>query len=446
MSGSSIRGQSPVSRWFGPALVALGAGGWWFAMAPVDRPTRSTLGAPVEVAGQAGGEAVAGGGAVDPEKDRRVDEAIRRARLSSVSLQYGSGGPNGVRQVASGVIINDQGDLLSIRVDPPVHPDQQAIIATDARGHRHPALWVAADPDTGLTLLRLPPRAVVPIRLAARDPALGSDVFLIGNPLGLWHTVTRGHIAGLGRRLMLGAQTVPGLIQVQASIYPGDNGALLADLDGGWLGLVRGGLEPIPGVARDNDLAFAIPARDALWVADRLRASGRVDRAYLGLRFAADATLRTLVLAPGGAVAPPDDAVGAKVSEVVPGSPAAQTQLRPGDRVVRIDDRPVLAADDLTDRLERTAAGAEVALEFIRGAARDRVTLKAGSRPTPAPAAAPIPRPRPTAAPAAATPSVPDEPTAALIRSLRDRLDQLERRVRELEGERRPGQQPPAIP
>ena len=105
--------------------------------------------------------------------------------------------------------------------------------------------------------------------------------------------------------LELGTGQLGGLIQVQAPLYPGDSGAAVVNVRGDWLGLIRSGLA-IPGSSpgadpdpagtagpassrpdgvepddvRDTDFGFAIPTRDALWVADQLRVHGHVDRAY----------------------------------------------------------------------------------------------------------------------------------------------------------------------
>ena len=122
-----------------------------------------------------------------------------------------------------------------------------------------------------------------------RGARLGIPVLVIGNPFGLAHSVSRGYVAGLGRRLELGPRQLGGLIQVDASLHPGDSGALLADLQGGWLGVIRSGLAaPAESDRKGRESStttsgFAIPARDALWVADQLRTRRRVDRAYLGV-------------------------------------------------------------------------------------------------------------------------------------------------------------------
>ena len=230
--------------------------------------------------------------------EQQMAAGMVRARESVVALEYTAAeGPAGSRRVATGVVINSNGDVLSVRIDPPsrsVSPSgtstegQISILARDASGRRHETQWVAMDPETGLTLLRIAPRAVRPIQIADTSPTLGSQVFVVGNPLGLGHSVSRGHIAGLDRALKLGSHQLGGLIQVQAPLYPGDSGAAVANLRGQLLGLIRSGLA-IPVTAnnraeRDNDFGFAIGAHDILWVADQLRSRGRVDRAYLGVR------------------------------------------------------------------------------------------------------------------------------------------------------------------
>ena len=404
------------------SLTLAGLVGWIWWHGP---PAFGGLQVPARPSGQLGVDAV------ELAKNRHISDAIGRVRSATVALEYEVGDPKLPRRMASGVVINEGGEVLSVRIDPPADRSRPSIIASDASGHQYPARWLAADPETGLTLLRIDAKDLKPIRQAAGDPTLGSECFLIGNPYGLGHSVTRGHIAGLRRQFSVGAHTLAGLIQIQASFHPGDSGAPLADLDGGWLGLFRGvGLAPAAaGVGRDNDLGFAIPARNALWVADQLRAVGKVDRAYLGIKFAPDSALNR----PLDPAHPAETEEGAKVAEVIPDSPAAASGLRQGDRVVGMDNSSVTVANDLTDRLERTAAGVKLVLDYIRGTTRNRVTIQAASRPAPAPpstrdkdaGAAPLPPP--------STRPPTDGSAEATIRALRDQVDRLEKRVERLE-------------
>ncbi|HZW31069.1 MAG TPA: trypsin-like peptidase domain-containing protein, partial [Isosphaeraceae bacterium] len=365
--------------------------------------------------------------------------AIARARESVVALEYtAADAPAGTRRVATGVVINPGGEILSVRIDPPPSRpapgtvrDLAPIVARDASGRRHAARWVAADPLTGLTLLRVSARAVRPIRTAAYEPSLGSQVFVVGNPYGMGHSVSRGLVAGLDRAMELGSGQLGGLIQIQAPLYPGDSGAAVVDLRGSWLGLIRSGLaipgagsaiesgpssaglaaprrpaaadavDPAaaPAAARPEQEAafgFAIPTWDALWVADQLRTHGRVDRAYLGVRLEAMAKGAGPLVAleppaapapgpgsisgrpevapeatkvPAGPEAVPAAAVGegARLRAVLAGTPAAAAGLQPGDRIVAVDGRAIRSPHDLLDRLDRIPARSTIRLSILRG-------------------------------------------------------------------------------
>jgi serine protease Do len=318
----------------------------------------------------------------DDDEDRRLAEAIDRVRVSTVALEYNSGDPSGMRRVATGVVFTPGGDVISVRVEPREGRDRESIVARDSWGHEHPARFVAADPETGLTLLKVEAKDIRPIRPTARAALLGAAAFLIGHPYDLGQSVSVGNVAGLNRRVKYGPMTLGGLIHVQVALHPGDSGALLADRRGGWLGLIRGG-GFTPDGKDDNSLGFAIPAAQAVWVAEQLLAHRKVDRAYLGIRFGKD-----------------PNRSGALVSRVVPGSPAEKAGLLEGDRIVRLDDWPILTRDDLTDRLDGIAAGTEITLGYARGAVNDRLVVKTTSRPSYA-------EPAPTPAPEPTTPKAP---------------------------------------
>jgi S1-C subfamily serine protease len=336
--------------------------------------------------------------------ERRVAEAIDQARESAVALEYPvADASSGSRRMASGVVINDQGDVLSVRIDPP--PGEATIVARDASGRRHPARWVATDAETGLTLLRIDPGAARPARPSSRAPRLGSQVLIIGNPFGLAQSVSRGQVAGLDRHLEIGPRALGGLIQVDTALHPGDSGAMVADLRGEWLGMIRSDLTPRDAARTpDHHLGFAIPARDALWVADQLRERKRVDRAYLGVQRDPDAS---------------GDSPGAVLGGIVADTPAALAGLRAGDRIVSFDGRPIATFRDLTDRLDRTLAQAEVSVEYVRGPNRERKSMKTARRP-----------------PVKASPSSRQSKPEDRTREALERVERLERRLDDLE--RRP--------
>src|SRR5205807_6151280 len=92
------------------------------------------------------------------------------------------------------------------------------IVARVASGKRLAARWVASDPETGLTLLRIEPGSARPASPSPRGARVGVPVLVIGNPFGLAHSVGRGFVAGLGRRLDLGPRPLGGLIQLDVAL------------------------------------------------------------------------------------------------------------------------------------------------------------------------------------------------------------------------------------
>jgi S1-C subfamily serine protease len=388
--------------------------------------------------------------------ERRVALTISRAAESVVALEYSASQPSpGSRRLATGVVINGQGETLSVRIEPPrsgpvPQPGQSLpIIARDHRGHQYAAHWLAADSATGLTLLQLPPGVVRPICVAAESPNLGSQVFVVGNPFGMGHSVGWGHIASLDRAVELGDQSLGGLIQIEAAVYPGDSGAAVVNLAGDWLGVIRGGLAVpasgatganvhslvprsttrsadhhsvattamktsmgCPGHEHEHDFGFAVPALDAVWIAEQLHIHGFVDRAYLGVRLEPDNPGIWTTMSPEGqrpdatpadrpavarhitpvskskatlsdfpAIAATD---GAVIHDVLPDTPAAKAGLQAGDQIVAIDGQSVGSTLDLIDRLDRLPAHTTIRLSINRSQGKStallNLSLHTGSR------------------------------------------------------------------
>jgi S1-C subfamily serine protease len=361
------------------------------------------------------------------DQERRLAEAIVHARESVVALEYATAdSPFEARRVATGVVINDAGEVLSIRIDPP--PNTAPVVARDASGHRYPAKWLASDVETGLTLLQVKPGAARPIPTVLHGPQLGGEVLVIGNPFGLGHSVLRGHISGLDRRLELGSRQLGGLIQIAVALHPGDSGALVTNLRGEWLGLIRSGLAlPAPRRIHDHDLGFAISADGALWVAEQLRSRGRVDRAYLGVR-----------IDPGAAT----EELGATLLGVIDASPASQAGLQTGDRIISLNGYAIESTGDLTDRLDRTLAGTEVVFELLRGTHTEHCVVHTTSRPPTAAKMPTTPDPSTSSDPTPTSDPVPAAPRGNDLRpspprELIERLERLEHRLEQLE--KRPG-------
>ncbi len=99
---------------------------------------------------------------------------------------------------------------------------------------------------------------------------VGTEVFAIGNPLGiLGGTVTHGIVSATKRAVNVGEIGTMTLMQTDASINGGNSGGGLFDTEGNLIGIINSGYESYNGQNVEG-LNFAIPANDAQYAARAL--------------------------------------------------------------------------------------------------------------------------------------------------------------------------------
>src|SRR5690606_16092350 len=188
------------------------------------------------------------------------------------------------------------------------------------------------------------------------DVRIGEWVVAIGAPFGLGHTVTTGVISAKGRG-GLGVNAVEDYLQTDASINPGNSGGPLVDLDGKVLGINT------MIVGKGQGIGFAVPSNLARRVAEQIIATGKVERAWIGV----GVQDLTPELAAEFQVEPN---TGALVNSVVPNGPGARAQLRPGDIIAVVSEKKVRDAQELIREVYSHKVGETVYLEVIRGGRR----------------------------------------------------------------------------
>jgi len=166
---------------------------------------------------------------------------------------------------------------------------------------------------------------------------VGESVLAVGNPLGeLGGTVTSGIVSALNRSVTIqgtSSTNTMSLIQMDASVSPGNSGGGLFNMNGELIGLVNAKSSS----SDAEGLGFAIPINDAIKVAQDLLENGYVSgRPYMGITYLAVTDAQT-------AAQLNVTAYGVYVVDVVQGGPADKAGLKTGDRIVSIDrhrDRP----------------------------------------------------------------------------------------------------------
>jgi S1-C subfamily serine protease len=261
----------------------------------------------------------------------------------------------------------------------------QEALVTLADQRSFQASLVGASPDHDLAVLHidLPADGPRPLPIGtSSDLQVGQNVYAIGNPFGLDHTLTTGVISALNRSIDdENGGTIENLIQTDAAINPGNSGGPLIDSSGRLIGINAMIYSPSGAYA---GVGFAVPVDTVNRVVPKLIAYGGYTRPTIGIS-ALDQISRRLLSSANYA--------GIVVLQVVTGSPADRAGLRPaestggrrvtlGDVIVAIDGKPVKSANELVSALDKHETGDKVTLTVRRGQeSRDvTVTLSGDSR------------------------------------------------------------------
>ncbi|HXY95092.1 MAG TPA: trypsin-like peptidase domain-containing protein [Acidimicrobiia bacterium] len=229
---------------------------------------------------------------------------------------------------------------------------------------------IGADADTDLALLQVVGGTLAFRPLARTDPTAGLPVVGVANLRGkTWLGID---IISLRNQVATTATgtSMWGLLRADLLTTPETSGGGLFDADGELVGILTSppGV-PVPGLA--------VPIAVADDVSRQLEATGKVIHGWVGAT-AEDSP----------------DPPGAKIVSIVPGSPAAQAKLEPGDVVTRAGGQPVTSYGDFMAAWRGRNPGDSLSVVVHRGHQDESATVTVGNDPSQAPTAT-------TAAPAA---------------------------------------------
>jgi S1-C subfamily serine protease len=162
------------------------------------------------------------------------------------SRQAASSDGTTLGELGSGVIIDDSCDILTALH---VVADATAITVTFADGSQSEAQVASTQPANDIAVLTpaQPPAQVVPAVLGnPNDLQVGDEAYVVGNPLGLYGSMSAGVISGFNRSFQPENSTLElkGLIQIDAAVNPGNSGGPLLDRYGQVVGIVEGIANP----------------------------------------------------------------------------------------------------------------------------------------------------------------------------------------------------------
>lgn len=181
--------------------------------------------------------------------------AFSAVRESVVLVKTRDSGATALEPRGSGVLL-DSGTSVMTSLHVVSGAAQITVVFFD--GEEVPAAIRTRDRGFDVAILDIVSAGRRPAVLAsAKDLKVGDDAFIVGSPLGLTNSLSVGVISRLGSTFQPTYQTEPlgGLIQFDATIYPGNAGGALINRRGEVIGLVTAGVNPT-GV---SGIGFAVP-------------------------------------------------------------------------------------------------------------------------------------------------------------------------------------------
>ena len=162
--------------------------------------------------------------------------------------------------LGSGVVVDDFGNILTS-----LHVVNGAsrITVTFVDGTQSEAQILSSDPAHDIAIIQAldTPLSLVPAVLGnPNSMRVGDEAFVVGNPFGLYSSMSSGVISGFNRTFHLASTNteIDGMIQVDAAVNPGNSGGPLLNRSGHVVGIVTGIINP----TKDSffiGIGFAVP-------------------------------------------------------------------------------------------------------------------------------------------------------------------------------------------
>jgi S1-C subfamily serine protease len=239
---------------------------------------------------------------------------------------------------------------------------------TLANGTNTQARLVGYDTETDMAVFQLVDAPKSLIGLPYGDSSkleVGQRVLAIGNPFGLYRSLTAGIISSVDRSMKIPAGAVlKGLIQTDAAINPGNSGGPLLDADGRLIGINTAILSQSGDSA---GIGFAVPINTLKRILPELLSTGKVRRPRVGWQLVdtdqGPMVLRLLAdgVAARGGIRPIEQLV---VRGQLRGY---RRDIDTADLIYRVNGERVHNRDEVEDSIRATEPGRSVRLTVREG-------------------------------------------------------------------------------
>jgi serine protease Do len=242
--------------------------------------------------------------------------------------------------------------------------DEVTVKLTDKRQFK--AKVLGKDERSDIAVLKIDASGLPFVRTGdVNQLRVGEWVIAIGAPFGLENTVTAGIVSAKQRDT---GQFVR-FIQTDVAVNPGNSGGPLINMRGEVVGVNS---QILSGSGGYMGVSLSIPIDEAMKVASQLRATGSVQRGFLGVNIGDvdEAAAESLKLGKDQ---------GAAITRVLPKSPADKAGLLAGDIVLQFNGEKVEGSRDLQRRTSATKPGDTSRLTILRSGKQLAISVVTGS-------------------------------------------------------------------
>ncbi|MDO4223919.1 MAG: Do family serine endopeptidase [Acinetobacter sp.] len=229
---------------------------------------------------------------------------------------------------------------------------------------------IGSDKKTDIALLKVEGTRYPSLNIGnMAQVKVGEPVLAIGSPFGFDYSASAGIVSAKARSMSQEAG-VP-FIQTDVALNPGNSGGPLFNQRGEVIGVNS---RIFSGTGGYMGLSFSVPIDVAMDVAQQLKTTGKVSRAYLGV------SLQDIDrdLAESYQLSKPE---GAMISQVEANSPAEKAGLKVGDVILKYNQQNIARTTDLLNYLYRASSGTVAQLEVLSQNKRKNVSVNLGAAP-----------------------------------------------------------------
>lgn len=245
----------------------------------------------------------------------------------------------------------------------------------DEKQYKAKVVGTAPNKDIAVLKLEKKPNQLKAITAGtSKNLMVGQMALALGNPFGLDHSLSKGIISAVGRKIHgIGGVKIHDMIQTDAAINMGNSGGPLLNSSGELIGM---NTMIFSTSGSSSGLGFAVPVDTIKRIVPQLIKYGKVIRPGLGIGILDENAKERYV-----------GKKGAAISFIDPEGAAAEAGLRGmmkdrfgriyiGDVLLKINGKAVNSKDDVYHELEKYKIGDNIEVEYLRDNKAQKTTIR----------------------------------------------------------------------